>query len=96
MPEEKLDEIKTLIEDIKGLLLLTNQDKLDEMKKKLLKQGSIESQIYDLCDGATSQDIATKIQKTPEYVSAVVSTLRRKGLVRTVERGGSKVHEQRF
>lgn len=96
MADEKLDEIKTLIEDIKGLLLLTNQDKLDEMKKRLLKAGTVENQVYDLCDGATSQDIATKIQKTPEYVNAVVSTLRRKGLVRTVDRGGNKVHEQRF
>ena len=96
MPDEKLDEIKTLIEDIKGLLLLTNQDKLDEMKKKLLKQGSFESQIYDLCDGTTTQDIATKVQKSTDNVSAVISNLRRKGLVRTVERGGNKVHEQRF
>jgi hypothetical protein len=96
MADDELDEIKTLIEDIKGLLLLTNQDKLDEMKKRLLKSGTVENQVYDLCDGATSQDIATKIQKTPEYVNAVVSTLRRKGLVRTVDRGGNKVHEQRF
>ncbi len=96
MPDEKLDEIKTLIEDIKGLLLLMNQDKLDEVKKRLLKPGTVESQVYDLCDGTTTQDIATKIQRTPEYVNAVVSTLRRKGLVRTVDRAGNKVHEQRF
>ncbi len=96
MADEKLDEIKTLIEDIKGLLLLTNQDKLDQMKKKLLQQGSVESQIYDLCDGATTQDIASKTQKSADYVNAVISRLRRKGLVRTVDRGGNKVHEQRF
>ena len=96
MPDDKLDEIKTLIEDIKGLLLLTNQDKLDEMKKRLLKPGTVESQVNDLCDGATTQDIATKIQKSPEYAGAVISTLRRKGLVRTVERDGNRVHEQRF
>ena len=96
MTDDKLDEIKTLLEDIKGLLLLTNQDKLDEMKKRLLKPGSVESQVYDLCDGVTTQDIASKIQKSPEYAGAVVSTLRRKGLVRTVDRGGNKVHEQRF
>ena len=77
MPDEKLDEIKTLIEDIKGLLLLMNQDKLDEVKKRLLKPGTVESQVYDLCDGTTTQDIATKIQRTPEYVNAVVSTLRK-------------------
>jgi hypothetical protein len=81
MREEELDEIKTLIEDL---------------KKKLLKAGTIESRVYDLCDGAITQDIATKIQKIPEYVNAVVGTLRRKGLVRAVNRGGNKVHEQRF
>ena len=101
MPEETekdiLKKIQTLLEDTKGLLLVVNQDKLDEMKKKLLKPGSIESQVYELCDGTnTAQMIATKIQKTPEYAGAVVSNLRRKGLVRTVDRGGNKIYEQIF
>lgn len=97
MSEDTFKEIKTLLEDIKALLLLTNQDKLEEMKKKLLKSDSVESQVYELCDGAnTSQDITNKIQKSPEYTGAVISKLRRKGLVRTIEREGKKVHEQRF
>lgn len=97
MSEETFKEIKTLLEDIKSLLLLTNQDKLEDMKKKLLKTGSIESQVYELCDGVnTTQDIANKIQKSLEYTGAVISTLRRKGLARTIEREGKKVHEQRF
>ena len=67
------------------------------MKKKLLKAGSIENQVYELCDGInTTQTIATTIQKSSDYAGAVLSNLRRKGLVRTVERGGNKVHEQRF
>jgi len=91
------EEVKTLLEDIKGLLLIVNQDKLDEMKKRLLKSGSMESQVYEFCDGTnTTQSIATKIQKTPDYANAVISTLRRKGLIRTVDRDGTKVHEQRF
>lgn len=90
------DEVKTLLEDIKALLLISNQDKIDEMKKKLLKAGSIESQVYELCDGETTQVIAGKIQKSLENTGAVISTLRRKGLVRTVDRNGNKVHEQRF
>lgn len=91
------DEIKTLLEDIKGLLLIVNQDKLEEMKKRLLKPGSVESQVYDLCDGInTTQSIATTIQKSTDYASAVLSNLRRKGLIRTTDRGGNKVHEQRF
>lgn len=97
MSQDTFDEIKMLLEDIKGLLLLTNQDRLDEMKRKLLKSGSIESQVYELCDGTnTTQDIAGKIQKSSEYTGAVLSTLRRKGLVRAIERDGKKVHEQRF
>ncbi|HKZ39908.1 MAG TPA: hypothetical protein VJ044_03050 [Candidatus Hodarchaeales archaeon] len=97
MSEDKLEEIKTLLEDIKGLLLLANQDKLDEMKKRFLRADSIESEVYEPCDGTTmTQDIATKIQKSSEYTGAVISTLRRKGLVRTIERGGRKVYEQRF
>jgi hypothetical protein len=97
MTEDQLDEIKSLLEDIKGLLLITNQDKLDEAKKKLLKPGSVESQVYELCDGTnTTQDITGKIQKSSEYAGAVVSTLRRKGLVRTIERDGRKVHIQLF
>jgi len=90
------DEIRTLLEDIKGLLLIANQDKIDEMKKKLLKAESIESQVYELCDGETTQAIAGRIQKSQEYTGAVISTLRRKGLVRTVDRNGNKIHEQRF
>jgi len=97
MSEEIFNEIKMLLEDIKALLLMVNQDKLEEAKKKLLKEGTVEKQVYELCDGVnTTQDIANKIQKSVEYTGAVISVLRRKGLVRTVERGGRKVHEQRF
>jgi hypothetical protein len=92
-----LAEIKDSIDDIKALLLLVNQDKLEEMKKHLLKSGSIESRVYGFCDGnVTTQDLAVAIQKAPDYAAAVVSTLRRKGLVRTVDKEGKKVHEQRF
>ena len=96
MTDDKLDGIKALLEDIKGLLLLTNQDKLDAMKKSLLKPGSIENQVYELCEGVTTQEIAGKIQKSLEYTGAVISKLRRKGLVKTSDRDGNKVHEQRF
>jgi hypothetical protein len=101
VPEETekdvLKRIQTVLEDTKGLLLVLNQDKLDEMKKRLLKAGSIESQVYDLCDGTnTAQTIATKIQKTPEYAGAVISNLRRKGLVKTVDIAGNKAYEQIF
>jgi hypothetical protein len=101
VPEETekgiLKNIQTLLEDQKSLFLILNQDKLDEIKKKLVKPGTIESQVYDLCDGAnTSQVIAGKIQKPPDYTSAVIGNLRRKGLVKTVESAGTKVYEQTF
>lgn len=97
MSDEKLNEIKTLLEDIKGILQLTNQDKIDDAKKKIMRPGSMEETVYKLCDGAsTNADIAIKVQKTEDNVRATVSTLRQKGLIRTVEKDGKKVHEQRF
>jgi len=97
MSDGKLDDIKSLLEDIKGLLLVANQDKLDDMKQKLLKPGSIENQVYELCDGTnTAQDIATKIQKSTDYTNAVISNLRRKGLVRTLEIEGKRITVQIF
>jgi DNA-binding MarR family transcriptional regulator len=97
MTEQSLNEIKNLLEDIKGLLIVINQDKLDEMKKRLLKPGSVESQIYELCDGAnTNQDIANRIQKSQDNIAAVISSLRRKGMVKTILRDGKKISERIF
>lgn len=97
MTDENLAGITSLLEDIKALLLIANQDRLEEAKRRLLKPGSVENQVYELCDGVNStQDIANAIQKSLDYANAVLSSLRRKGLVRTVELNGKKVHEQRF
>ncbi|MDG6913712.1 MAG: hypothetical protein JRN34_04980 [Nitrososphaerota archaeon] len=95
--EDSLADIKNLVDDIKALLFLTNQDRLEEVKKRLLKPGTVETQVYQLCEERkTTQDIAAAIQKTVEYAGAVISTLRRKGLIRTIEVDGKKFHEQRF
>lgn len=97
MSEENLNEIKNLLEDIKTLLILTNQEQLNQIKKKLVKPKSLEEKIYKLCDGSnTTVKIAKKIEKSNEYTGAVISTLRQKGLIKTVEKNGTKVHEQRF
>ncbi|MGH9877822.1 MAG: hypothetical protein ACRD5H_09305, partial [Nitrososphaerales archaeon] len=69
---------------------------IEDAKKKLLKQGSEQAKIYDLCDGKTTLEIATSINKSADYVNANISQLRRKGLVKTVDREGKKLHEQRF
>jgi len=101
MPEESekelLKKIQRSLEEIKAILTLTNQDKLAEVKKTLLKEGSVKLQVYNLCDGTrTTQDLAQAIQKSTDYVNSYLSILRREGLVRMVEKDGRQVHEQIF
>lgn len=96
MSEEKLSAIQDLLEDIRAILMLSNNDKIQEAKKQLLKEGSQQKKICDLCDGKATQEIAAILQKTPNYVDSNISLLRRKGLVKTVEKNGKKVHDQRF
>ena len=101
MPEDDqtllLKRMQHTLDDIKSILVLSNQDKLVDAKKKLLKEGSVKQQIYELCDGTrTTQDLAGAIQKSADYVSSYLTILRREGLIRTVEREGKQVHEQIF
>jgi hypothetical protein len=64
MSDEKLDDIKNLLEDLKSIMMLTNQEKIEDAKKKLLKSDSIEETVYKLCDGVnTTVEISTAIQK---------------------------------
>jgi hypothetical protein len=101
MPEESekdlLKKMQRTLEEIKAVLTLANQDKLAEVKKSLLKEGSIKLQVYNLCDGTkTTQDVAQALQKSTDYVNSYLSILRREGLIRTVEKDGKQVHEQIF
>lgn len=96
MSEDTLRNIQDILEDIKAILLLSNDTAIQEAKKRLLKEGSEQMKVYDLCDGKTTQEIAAAIGKSADYVSANISHLRRKGLVKTIDREGKKVHEQRF
>jgi len=96
MSEEKLSNIQDLLEDIKAILLLSNNEKIQQAKQQLLKEGSEQNKIYDLCDRKTTQEIANSIQKSTDYVHSNISLLRRKGLIKTIEKDGKKVHEQRF
>ena len=101
MPEESekelLRKIQRTLEEIKAVLTLTNQDKLADVKKSLLKEGSVKLQVYNLCDGTkTTQDVAQVLQKSTDYVNSYLSILRREGLIRTVEKDGRQIHEQIF
>jgi hypothetical protein len=100
MPEvtaKELEKIQKTLEDIKAILILANQEKLVEAKKKLLKEGSVKLQVYNLCDGfKTTQDIAQAIQKSTDYVNSYLSILRREGLIRTAEKEGKQIHEPIF
>ena len=76
-------------------MTLIYQDKLEEIKKRLLPEGSIKKKIYDLCDGTRSAaEIAQEIGKSIPYVNSYLSILRREGLIRKVVKGDKIVHEQ--
>lgn len=100
MPEmagKDLEKLQKTLEEIKAILILTNQDKLNQAKKSLLKEGSVKLQIYNLCDGTKStQELAQAIQKSTDYLNSYLTILRREGLIRTVEKEGKQVHEQMF
>lgn len=96
MSDETLKNMQETLEDIRAILLLTRNSGIEEAKKKMLKEGSEQYKIYQLCDGKTTQEIATAVQKSADYVSSNLTLLKRKGLIKTVERAGKKVHEQRF
>ena len=94
--EKILQNLQDLLEDVRAILMLSNSDKIQEAKMQLLKEGSEQKKIYELCDGKTTEEIASAIQKEVPYVNSNLSRLRQKGLIKTVDRDGKKVHEQRF
>ena len=96
MSEEKPSVIQDLLEDIKAILILSTNDKIQEATKQLLKEDSKQKKIYDLFDDNTTQNIANAIKKSPEYVNSNLSQLRRKRLIKTIERKRQKIHVQRF
>jgi DNA-binding transcriptional ArsR family regulator len=96
MSDDTLKNMQDTLEDIRALLLLTRNSAIEEAKKKILKDGSEEKKIYELCDGKTTEELVAITGKTAGNVRAALSTLRQKGLIKTVERDAKKLHEQRF
>ena len=97
MSEIILNEIKNLLEDIKGLLILTNQEQLEKRKRDLLGSGSIEEKVYNLCNSKNEiGDIAKKLGKTEKIVRARISDLRRKGLIKSLQQDEKYIHLQIF
>lgn len=90
-----LKAIQASLDELKSIFILANKDRIDLMKKKLLRKGSVKEKIYTLCDGTkTTGNIAQAIGKEVPYVNSYLSILRREGFVRTVERQGKLIHEQ--
>jgi len=94
--DEALKKMQETLDDIRAILFLAHSDSIDKAKQKSLEKGSEQEKIYSLCDGKSTEEIAAALQKTVEYVNSNLSRLRRKGLIKTTERAGKKVHEQRF
>lgn len=99
MPEltdkEVLISLKETLDEIKAILVLANQDKIESIKKSLLKEGSVKRQIYDLCDSTRgNKEIAAAIKKDESYVRSYITILRREGFIRTKSNTG--FYEQIF
>jgi len=94
--DDLLRGIQRTLDEIRAILALSNQEKLAGVKKALLPEGSVKLQVYDLCDGKSTKDIATALQKSNDYINSYLSILRREGLVRSFEKGGLQIHEQMF
>jgi hypothetical protein len=97
MSSEVFKKIQATLEEIRSLTVLVNQDKLEKVKEKLLKPGSIKEKIYNMCDETkTVEEMAQSIGKQSGYVHSYLSILRREGLIRNVVKDGRQVYRQVF
>jgi hypothetical protein len=97
MDSDKLEKIEATLDGIFSILLLLNKDKLDNVKKKLLKSGTVKETIYNMCDETkTTEEMAKVLGKDSPYVRSYLSILRREGLIRNVVRDGKQVYQQMF
>lgn len=97
MSPSELEKILSTLEEIRSLIVLLNQDKLREVKERLVKEGSVKEQVYNMCDETkTVEEMAQALSKGNSYVHSYLSILRREGLVRNVVKDGRVVYRQIF
>lgn len=97
MSSDTLERIQSILEEIRSLIVLVNQDKLEKAKENLLKAGSIKEKVYNMCDETkTAEEMAQSLGKENKYVHSYLSILRREGLIRNVVKDGKQVYQQVF
>lgn len=97
MSSNVLEKILEVMEEIRSLMVLINQDKLIQIKASLLKPGTVKETIYNMCDETkTVDEIAQALGKDNSYVHSYLSILRREGLIRNVVKNGRQVYQQTF
>ena len=93
----EMEKIQSILEEIRSLIVLVNQDRLREVKEGLLKEGTIKERIYNMCDETkTVEEMAHVLGKDNSYVHSYLSILRREGLIRNVAKDGRQVYRQIF
>jgi hypothetical protein len=97
MSEDTVERIYSTLEEIKSLIKLVNQDKLQAVKDKLLKTGTVKEKIYNLCDETkTIEEMAQALSKGEGYVRSYLSILRREGFIQNVMKDKRQVYRQTF
>jgi len=97
LSSDTLEKIHGTLEEIRSLIILVNQDKLERIKENLVKTGTIKEKIYTMCDETkTAEEMAQSLGKGSGYVHSYLSILRREGLIRNVVKDGKQVYQQIF
>jgi len=94
LSEDKLEEIKDILLDIRSILLVSNAKEIKDFKDKFMKEKSDQVKIYTHCKGLTNEEIAKKVNKTKEIVNTNLARLREKGLIKSIQKNNKIIHEQ--
>lgn len=97
MSSDSFENVQAILEEIRSLIVLVNQDKLTKIKEELLKEGTVKEKVYSMCDETmTAKEMAEALDKEEGYVYSYLSILRREGFIRNVVRDGKQVYRQVF